>query len=132
MKPFFIILATLLLCTQVFAGNPETATVNVTVLHAPVIQSSLPADGHIITEGSTLKISVTATDLNKTDILQYRYFINNKEVQVWTLDSSIDYQLKTSDTGLQKIKAQVKDNTTTIETTEAEVFVFRVSPTLPE
>ena len=132
MKILVVVTAALLLCTQAFAGNPETATVNVTVLHAPEGQLSLPVDYQVITEGNILKISVTATDLNKTDILQYRYLINNKEVQAWTLNSSIDYSLKAGDTGLQKIKAQIKDNTATIEATEVQIFVFRASPTLPE
>ena len=121
-----------LLCQQAFALDSVTVDIKVTIQHPPNIGDFLPADGSVITEGDTLQLSVTATDPNSNDILQYQYYINDEVKEPWTTDNTFSYMITGEDVGLNTIKAEVTDGKETIQTQEVEIFVFRGSPGLPD
>jgi len=132
MKKLIFILTMLLLCQQALALDSVTVDIRVTVQHPPDIGGFMPADGTVTTEGDTLLISVTATDPNINDALQYQYYINGEVKAPWSAENTFSYKLTVGDVGLNTIKAEVTDTKETVATQEVEIFVFRGSPGLPD
>jgi hypothetical protein len=113
------------------ALDTATIEVRISINQPPVVGEFSPADGHTITEGDTLNISVAATDPNAGDVLQYRYYINGTVKEDWTAEPSYNYALTAADAGLNRIKAEITDGQKTVQTQEVEIYVFRKSPILP-
>jgi hypothetical protein len=132
LKTVILIIAAFILSSQAFALDTASINIKITVNQPPGVEEISPKDGYAIIQGSTLNITVTAYDPNSQDILQYQYYINGALKRDWTKEPSFNYILNAEDIGLNKIKVKVTDGIETIETEEAEIYVFRGSPDMPE
>jgi len=132
MKKLILVLTMILLSVQALALESETFVIGITINQKPVIASFAPADGHVIIQGDTLQISVTASDPNAGNVLEYQFIINDVVRKTWGNDSQFSFPLEESDTGLNSIKVEVTDGLQTVETEEVEIYVFRQSPDLPQ
>jgi len=125
-----IIILSLLICARASAGPEEPVSITITINKPPSIDDFTPVDGHVVSEGDTIQISVTASDPNN-DILEYRFTVNGIVKRDWGTSDTYSYVLGPSDVGLNSIKAEVRDTSVTIETGTAEVYVFANVPILP-